>query len=206
MEIVVASKNPGKLKEIAEIMAGLPVRLLTSDDVVAWPEVEETGDTYVENARLKARALQQATGKAALADDSGLEVDVLDGRPGVYSARLAGPQATDEQNNVRLISLMFGVPDVRRTARYRCVALLLLPDGGELIEIDECEGAIALEPKGTGGFGYDPWFIPAGETRRMAELSPEEKNTISHRGKAFRALRVRLEAYLLANPSAGERT
>lgn len=177
-------------------MAGLPVEFLGPDDVESWPEVEETGVTYLQNALLKAQAVVEATGKAAMADDSGLEVDALDGRPGVFSSRLAGPDATDEQNNIRLASLLFGVPPERRSSRYRCVALLLLPEGTTIFEEGVCEGSIATEPKGFEGFGYDPWFIPSGESRTMAELSPAEKNEISHRGKAFRALRRRLAGHL----------
>lgn len=204
MDVVIASGNRGKIAEVIEILGGLSLRFITKDDLPQWPDVEETGQTYIENARLKAKALVDLTGKAALADDSGIEVDFLDGRPGVRSARLAGPQATDEQNNVRLVSLLFGLPPERRSARYVCVALLLTPEGKEYSATGYCEGSIALEPKGAGGFGYDPWFIPAGEFRTMAELSAEEKNAISHRGKAFRALREELEEWL--DKSAGERT
>lgn len=185
LDVVVATRNPGKIKEIEQIMSGLPIRLIVDADL---PEVEETGSTYLENALIKARAVLAATGKATLADDSGLEVDALDGVPGVRSARLAGPNATDEQNNVRLISLMFGVPAERRTARYRCIAVVAFPDGEELAAIGTCEGSIIEEARGTEGFGYDPWFVPAGETRTMAELGADEKNSISHRGKAFRGL------------------
>lgn len=196
LEVVIASSNPGKITEIRQIMRDLPVNLLTGEEVGGLPAVEETGATYLENARLKAEAVHRATGKAALADDSGLEVDALDGAPGVRSARLAGPSATDEQNNVRLISLLFGVPLERRTARYQCVAVLLRPDESEIVGSGTCEGMIIEEPRGAGGFGYDPWFIPAGESRTMAELSPEEKHVISHRGKAFRDLAGKLRVVL----------
>jgi XTP/dITP diphosphohydrolase len=196
LEVVIASSNPGKIAEIQQIMHDLPVNLLTGEEVGGLPAVEETGATYLENARLKAEAVHRATGKAALADDSGLEVDALDGAPGVRSARLAGPSATDEQNNVRLISLLFGVPLERRTARYQCVAVLLRPDESEIVGSGACEGMIIEEPRGAGGFGYDPWFIPAGESRTMAELSPEEKHVISHRGKAFREVAAKLRVVL----------
>src|SRR5207249_6311145 len=151
LEIVVASANEAKIAEIAEIMAPLPVVLRTRADFTSWPEVEETGATYLDNALLKARSILEHTGLAALADDSGIEVDVLDGRPGPRSARLAGPQATDEANNVRLISLLHGVPPERRTARYRCVVVLLFPEGaeegarrgvGRLVAEATCEGVI----------------------------------------------------------------
>ena len=202
---MVASANEAKIAEIAEIMAPLPVVLRTRADFPSWPEVEETGATYLDNALLKARSILEHTGLAALADDSGIEVDVLDGRPGPRSARLAGPQATDEANNVRLISLLHGVPPERRTARYRCVVVLLFPEGaeegarrgvGRLVAEATCEGVIALKPRGTGGFGYDPWFVPAGERRTMAELTPAEKHALSHRGKALRALAAKLGSVL----------
>jgi XTP/dITP diphosphohydrolase len=203
LEVVVASSNEIKIAEIVEIMAPLPAVLRTYRDFPSWPEVEETGATYLDNALLKAEAILEHTGRAALADDSGIEVDVLDGRPGPRSARLAGPHATDEANNVRLISLLHGVPPERRTARYRCVAVLLMPPeaGAEagadrLVAEATCEGVIALEPRGSGGFGYDPWFVPAGDTRTMAELTPGEKHAISHRGKALRALASKLEPLL----------
>jgi XTP/dITP diphosphohydrolase len=126
-EIVIASANEAKIAEIAEIMAGLPVQIRSRSEFPSWPEVEETGVSYLENALLKAYAVMEHTGCAALADDSGIEVDALDGRPGPRSARLAGPDATDEQNNIRLVSLLFGVPPERRTARYRCVVVLQFP-------------------------------------------------------------------------------
>ena len=198
-EIVVASANEAKIGEIAEIMAPLPVVLRTRADFPSWPDVEETGITYLDNALLKAQAIRELTGLAALADDSGIEVDALDGRPGPRSARLAGEHATDEANNIRLISLLHGVPPERRTARYRCVVVLLMPEesGAEpLVAEATCEGTIALEPHGTGGFGYDPWFVPEGESRAMAELTPAEKHAISHRGKALRALAGQLESVL----------
>jgi XTP/dITP diphosphohydrolase len=201
LEIAVASANESKIAEIVEILAPLGVVLRTRRDFPSWPEVDETGATYLDNALLKAEAIVGHTGRAALADDSGIEVDVLGGLPGPRSARLAGPEATDEANNVRLISLLHGVPPERRTARYRCVAVLLLPPGaaaGErrLVAEATCEGLIALEPRGSGGFGYDPWFVPSGDTRTMAELTPGEKHAISHRGKALRALAAQLEPLL----------
>jgi XTP/dITP diphosphohydrolase len=187
-EVVLASANPGKIVEVSQILAGMRIRLLTREAFEEWPEIEETGDSYLENALIKAHTLLAFTGKPALADDSGIEVDVLGGRPGVRSARFAGVDATDEENNRRLISLLGTIPPELRTARYRCAVAMALPDGTELAGVGACEGRIAMEPRGSGGFGYDPWFIPAGETRTMAELSPEEKHAISHRGKALRGL------------------
>jgi XTP/dITP diphosphohydrolase len=190
--VVIASTNPGKIAEVRQILAGFPLVLLTSDDVGGWPEIEETGDTYLANALLKARAVAAVTGRAALADDSGIEVDALDGAPGVRSARFSGERASDEDNNAKLIDSLDGVPHERRGARYRCVAVLVTPDGEEIAGIGSCEGRIGFEPRGTGGFGYDPWFVPEHESRTMAELTAEEKHAISHRGKALRGLADKL--------------
>jgi XTP/dITP diphosphohydrolase len=166
----------------------------THDDPAAFPDVEETGDTYLENAALKARAVAEALGLPALADDSGIEVDALGGRPGPRSARYAGEHATDEQNLTALIQAIRGIPAAGRTARYRCVAALALP-GGDLIHTDgTCEGTLRTDRSGSRGFGYDPIFVPVGWDRTMAELTDEEKDRISHRGRAFRALRSVLEA------------
>jgi XTP/dITP diphosphohydrolase len=194
--IVIASTNPGKIIEVRQLLSGLPFDLLTRDEVGGWPEIEETGDTYLANALIKARSVAQLTGIAALADDSGIEVDALGGAPGIYSARFSGEGATDEQNNRLLAERLAGVPGESRGARYRCVAVLVSPAGEELDGRGTCEGSIAVEPAGTGGFGYDPWFVPEGETRTMAELSAEEKDAISHRGKALRSLAERLAAWL----------
>ncbi|MEA2502246.1 MAG: XTP/dITP diphosphohydrolase [Actinomycetota bacterium] len=190
--VVIASTNPGKIAEVRQILAGLPLVLLTSDDVGGWPEIEETGDTYLANALLKARAVASVTGRAVLADDSGIEVDALDGAPGVRSARFSGERASDEDNNAKLIESLDGVPYERRSARYRCVAVLVTPNGEEIAGIGSCEGRIGFEPRGTGGFGYDPWFVPEHESRTMAELTAEEKHAISHRGKALRGLADKL--------------
>ncbi len=187
-EVVLASTNPGKIEEASQILGGMSIRLLTREVFEDWPEIEETGASYLENALIKAHALLAFTGRPALADDSGIEVDVLGGRPGVRSARFAGPDATDEENNRRLISLLEAIPPELRGARYLCVAAMVFPDGTELAGVGACEGQIGLAPRGSGGFGYDPWFIPAGDSRTMAELAPEEKHAISHRGKALRGL------------------
>jgi XTP/dITP diphosphohydrolase len=173
-------------------MAGLPLVLLTREEVGGWPEIEETGDTYLANALLKARAVVAVTGMAALADDSGIEVDALGGAPGVRSARFSGEKATDEDNNAKLIDSLDGVPPERRGARYRCVAVLVTPGGEEIAGVGSCEGRIGLQARGTGGFGYDPWFIPERHSCTMAELTAEEKHAISHRGKALRGLAEKL--------------
>jgi XTP/dITP diphosphohydrolase len=188
-ELAVASRNAHKLREIERICADWPTRWVTvQTDARDWPEVEETGETYLENALLKARAIAEALGTPALADDSGIEVDALGGRPGPRSARFAGEDATDERNLEELIRALKGVPGSGRTARYRCVAVLALPDGHETHADGICEGTLVTKPRGTGGFGYDPIFVPAGWERTMAELTDEEKDRLSHRGRAFRAL------------------
>jgi XTP/dITP diphosphohydrolase len=189
--LVLATRNAGKVREILRICADWPVTWITHRDV-SWPEVEETGHDYVENALLKARAVAEATSEPALADDSGIEVDALGGAPGPRSARLSGEGATDEANLRALLRAVAGVPRAGRTARYRAVAGVAWPGGSEAWAEGTCEGMLRSRPAGSGGFGYDPIFEPAGWDRTMAELSPEEKDRISHRGRALRALRERL--------------
>jgi XTP/dITP diphosphohydrolase len=191
--VAIASRNEGKLREIAQICADWPVRWVTvRDRPDGWLDVEETGSTYLENALLKAHAVSEFTGDAALADDSGIEVDALGGKPGPRSARYAGEDADEERNLQALLSALKGVPTSGRAARYRCVAALVLPDGSERSTEGVCEGTLTAKPKGSGGFGYDPIFVPAGWDVTMAELPPEEKDRISHRGRAFRAMRALL--------------
>jgi XTP/dITP diphosphohydrolase len=192
--LVVASRNLHKLREIARICADWPVSWVTvENDPRPWPDVEESGETYLENALLKARAVASTLGLPAVADDSGIEVDALGGAPGPRSARYAGEHATDGQNLRQLIRALKGVPGSGRTARYRCVAALAMPDGTELHAEETCEGVVTREPRGAGGFGYDPVFVPAGWDLTMAELTDEQKDRISHRGRAFRALGELLE-------------
>ena len=189
--VIVATGNRGKLDEIRTALDFPGWEFVTAADLGADAlEVEETGDTFVDNARLKAHAYHDAFGIPALADDSGLEVDALGGAPGVYSSRYAGPDATDADNNVKLLSALADVPDAERTARFRSLIVLVDADGAETIAEGACEGSIGHEPRGTGGFGYDPLFLPhATPGRAMAELDRAEKNAISHRGAALRALR-----------------
>lgn len=190
----IASRNQGKIREIRQICADWPVTWLTADDDPReWPDVEETEDTYLGNALLKARAVARALGEPCVADDSGIEVDALDGAPGPRSARFAGQGASDEANLQLLIDSIADVAEERRTARYRCVAVAAWPDGRAVHAEATCEGELITERRGTGGFGYDPVFVPQGEWRTMAELSAGEKDAISHRGRAFRALREALE-------------
>ncbi len=189
LELVVATGNLHKLKEFTEILKGRPFRLLSRADFTSWPDIVETSvDSYLENARIKAHGLCDFTGLPAIADDSGIEVDALDGAPGPLSARFSGPGATDETNNAKLIRLLEGVPEERRSARYRAVVVAVFPEGDELAAVGTVEGRIGFEARGDRGFGYDPWFIPVGGSRTMAELSGSEKHAISHRGQALRAV------------------
>ena len=190
--IAIASRNPHKLRELGRICADWPVEWVTVEnhDPAAFPEVEETGATYLDNALLKARAIAAALDAPAIADDSGIEVDALGGAPGPRSARYAGEDATDEQNLRQLMAAVAGVPASGRTARYRCVAAIARPDGTEIHTEATCEGTLVGKRRGERGFGYDPVFVPVGWDLTMAELSAEEKDRISHRGRAFRALRA----------------
>ena len=191
--IVLASTNPGKVAELRALFADLPVQLLSVTDVLGEPlSVSEDGLTFEQNAAIKAKAVCSATRMLALADDSGLEVEALGGRPGVRSARYASERATDAENNAALLRELEDVEDRSRAARFRCVLALVSPwrDGQVQVAEGTCEGAIARAPRGSGGFGYDPLFIvPDFEGRAMAELSEEEKNSISHRARAARALK-----------------
>jgi XTP/dITP diphosphohydrolase len=188
--IAIASRNPHKLREIVRICADWPVAWLTIDNHDGpWPDVEEPFDTYLENALVKARSVAEALGEPALADDSGIEVDALGGKPGPRSARLAGDGATDEQNLQAMMQALAGIPVSGRSARYRCVAAIAWPDGGAIHADGTCEGVLAGKRRGAGGFGYDPIFVPAGWDETMAELPAEQKDRIGHRGRALRALR-----------------
>ncbi|MBO8141774.1 MAG: RdgB/HAM1 family non-canonical purine NTP pyrophosphatase [Firmicutes bacterium] len=174
------------------LLAGLPARVVDLSAFPGAPEVEETGSTFAENARLKAEAAARHTGLWAVADDSGLVVDALGGRPGVLSARFAGPGATDEANNRLLLELLASVPPERRTARFVCAIAIAAPGGRTWVDEGVCEGLVAMAPRGDGGFGYDPLFVVAGLGKTFAELSTGEKNRISHRAKALAKARARL--------------
>ena len=189
--VVVATANRGKLAEIRAALDFTGWEFATATDLGAEPlDVEETGTTFEENARLKAHAYRAAFGLAALADDSGLEVDMLGGAPGVYSSRYAGGCCnSDADNNARLLMELEEVPAERRAARFRCAIVFADVDGTETVASGACEGTIGFEPRGEGGFGYDPLFWPdATPGRTMAELAMEEKNAVSHRGAALRVL------------------
>jgi XTP/dITP diphosphohydrolase len=193
VKLVLASANPDKAAEIRSILAGAMGDLDLSPRPDTIADVDETGVTLLENARLKAAAIAAATGEAAVADDTGLLVDALDGAPGVRSARFAGEAATYADNVAKLLGELAGVAASRRTARFETVALVRWPDGREVAATGAVEGVIAAEPRGDGGFGYDPVFVPAeGDGRTFAELTPDEKHGLSHRGRAFRALAAEL--------------
>lgn len=194
--LVLASGNAGKLRELRSLLAGLPLRIEPQSLFGVVP-AEETGASFVENALLKARAVARATGAAVIADDSGLEVDALDGAPGVWSARFAGPGADDAANNAKLLASLAGLAPGKRRARYRCV-LVYLPAGSPepLVAEGVWEGVIIDEPRGSGGFGYDPYFWLPELRQTAAQLTPQDKNRLSHRGKAMHALRTQLEARL----------
>jgi XTP/dITP diphosphohydrolase len=200
--VVLASGNAGKLRELAALLAPAGFELV-SQDVLGVAAVPETGATLRDNALIKARHAARATGLAALADDSGLEVDALGGRPGVHSARYARDGASDAENLTRLLEELAAVPLAQRRARYRCViAWLRGPDDAlPLVATGTWEGHIACAPRGSGGFGYDPVFVPAGGERTAAELPAAEKNAASHRGRAARALLAQLRAAGLTAPA-----
>jgi XTP/dITP diphosphohydrolase len=190
MKLVLATANPDKARELAALLDGFDV----SPRPAGLADVEEDADTLEGNARLKAAAVVAATGELAVADDTGLEVDVLDGRPGVYAARYAGPGATYADNVAKLLAELDGVPPRQRTARFRTVALALFPDGREIVADGSVEGFITESPRGEGGFGYDSVFLPAGERHTFAEMSHGEKAAVSHRGRALRALAAALSS------------
>jgi len=192
-KLVVASSNPGKLRELVQLFDGLGYQLYPQSEF-GVVEVPETGTTFVENAIIKARNAAQHTGFAAIADDSGIEVDALNGEPGVYSARFAGANASDEANNALLVEKLRPVPEQQRSARYRAVIVYMrnAADPSPIICEGSWEGSIILEPRGQGGFGYDPFFYLADQGCTSAELSAELKNQLSHRGQALRKLLEKL--------------
>jgi XTP/dITP diphosphohydrolase len=185
--LVLATRNPGKLRELDRIL-GTQIRLAGLEDFPGAPDVPETGATFEENALLKARAIAAHTGLAAVADDSGLCVDALNGMPGVLSARWAGGHGDDKANLDLVLAQIADVPDARRGARFVCAAALVLPDRREWVVTGTVEGRLIRVPRGSGWFGYDPIFLPDGFDLTTAEMTPEAKDAISHRGRAFRAL------------------
>jgi XTP/dITP diphosphohydrolase len=178
------------------LLAHLPVTVLAADEVAGLPDVTETGTTFADNAVLKAVALAQASGRLALADDSGIEVDALGGAPGVYSARYAGPGADDAANRQKLLAALAGVPAAERAGRFRCAIALARPEGLLTVVEAAWEGTVAAAERGSGGFGYDSVFVPAGGDLTAAELAPEQKNAVSHRAQALRKMVRWLEEWL----------
>ena len=191
MKAVLASRNRHKAEQVALLLPS--VELVPLDDVAPDLALHEPYDTFEDNALAKARAVAEATGLPAIADDSGLEVDALGGAPGVRSARYAGDGATDESNNAKLVAALAGTSEDERSCRYRCVAVFVAPDGRDLVASASCEGTVVLEGRGNLGFGYDPHVIPEGEARTMGEIPLDEKLRFSHRGRAFRALAALLD-------------
>ena len=197
-KLVLATNNPHKIAEIRSILGNLPIAILSGADCPDFPDPEETGATLAENARIKAQAAFRATGLWSLADDSGLEVDALNGVPGVMSARFAGPGCTFADNNAKLLRLLTGVPCEQRRARFRCVAALALAeDNVEMFE-GTVEGTITTGERGRGGFGYDPVFFVPELGCTFAEAGADEKNLLSHRGRAFRRAAARLRELIEA--------
>ena len=187
--LVIGSRNTHKVAEIRQILAGLPFHVVSVSEYPDVPDVVEDGATFRDNALKKARETAAAVGQLTLADDSGLEVDALDGRPGVYSARYAGEPSTDSKNNAKLLTELTGVAAEQRTARFRCVMALVDPDGDETTVEGTCHGCIGHELKGEHGFGYDPLFVVDGYDSTMAQLGPTVKNRISHRARALQELK-----------------
>lgn len=192
MDIVLATKNKKKIEEIKRITEGMMISILTLEDFLGCPEVEEDGVTFEENAIKKAVAVAKCTGKPTLADDSGLEVYALNGAPGVLSARYGGEDADDRKNIEKLLYEMRSVAGEKRGARFVCCIALAFPDGSARAFFGHVEGRIGIEPRGFNGFGYDPIFYPEGHSRTFAEMSDKEKDALSHRGKALR----RVQRYL----------
>ncbi|MCA9796998.1 MAG: RdgB/HAM1 family non-canonical purine NTP pyrophosphatase [Candidatus Eremiobacteraeota bacterium] len=190
---VVATGNPHKIEEIRAILKDYPVELKSLADFDPTPEPVENGTTYLENALIKARAYARHTGAACLADDSGLEVDAMGGQPGLHSARFAGADTPHSQKILKVLERLSDLPTEQRSARFRCVAALVYPDGREESVEGVCEGRIAQKPSGDGGFGYDPIFELPHRGCTMAEIEAEEKNTISHRARAFLGLMEALD-------------
>ncbi len=199
MRLVFASRNRDKIAELRDTLLGLPLDIRSAEEFPDAPDVEETGSTLEENALLKARAVHQVVGGLCLADDTGLEVEALQGAPGVHSARYGGPEQSYEKNLHRLIAEMAGVPEPHRGARFRTVVALIFPDHRETTIEGVCEGMILAEPRGTKGFGYDPvfWVPEVGKT--FAEMGLPEKQNLSHRGRAMRRVREILDRFLGAS-------
>ncbi|MBT2656853.1 XTP/dITP diphosphatase [Bacillus sp. ISL-18] len=195
-EVIIATKNPGKAREFEEIFSSRGIAVRTLLDFPELPDVEETGTTFEENAILKAEAISRALDKMVIGDDSGLIIDALDGRPGIFSARYAGEPKNDQNNTDKVLGELQGVPEEKRTARFYCALAIAVPSQETRTVSGTCEGRILEEPRGTNGFGYDPVFYVPEKGLSMAELSSEEKNQLSHRANALKKLDVMLDTIL----------
>ena len=193
LKLCLGTTNRGKQRELVELLGDWTGEIVFPQDLGLTLDVEETGQTFAENATQKALAYARAAGMPALADDSGLEVDALDGAPGIYSARYAGPGASDEERYRKLLAALAGTPPEARTARFRCAVAVAQPGGQVVVAEGKCEGVIAFAPRGENGFGYDPVFYMPSLDQTMAELSAETKNRISHRARAIQAARPLLD-------------
>jgi XTP/dITP diphosphohydrolase len=193
--VIVATRNKGKIREIRDALKGLGLRIYALSDFPDVPEIEEEGDSFTENALKKARFYAKYFGKLTLADDSGLEVESLKGLPGVYSARYAGEKASSQENNRKLLREIRGVPISKRGARFKCIIAMKSPEGREAIAEGTCQGRIGFKERGRRWFGYDPLFILSKDGKTMAELSLEEKNRVSHRGKALKKIRRIIQSF-----------
>ena len=200
-ELIVATNNKGKLREIKAILQELPYVVKGLSEIGFNQDIEENGKTFLENSLIKALKIASASGKYVLADDSGLEVAFLGGKPGVYSARFAGENATDEDNNARLLRELEGVPREKRKAAFRCVMSLASPEGRWVASVGSCPGEITFEPRGSLGFGYDPVFFLPGLNKTMAEIPLEVKNRISHRARALARMKTLIEDFISVSGS-----
>jgi len=196
---IVASKNRGKIKEIQEILKDFPFEAFSMQDVGINTEIDECGTTFEESAMIKAREVHKETGGIVMADDSGLEVDYLNGAPGIHSSRFAGEGASDEDRNNKLLNLLQGVPFEKRKARFVCAIAVVLPDGEEFTVRGICHGYIGFKPEGKNGFGYDPLFFLPEYNMTTAQMEPKEKHKISHRGKALEMMVKELRKRLNTN-------
>lgn len=193
--LLLATRNQGKKKEIQQLLKGLAIEIINLEDIEKLPEIIEDGNSFAENAVKKAQQTAALSGYICLADDSGLMVDALYGKPGIYSARFAGEDADDNKNNEKLLSMLQDVDMEKRTARFVCAVAISDPAGKTRVVSAACEGKIGLKSEGTGGFGYDPLFIPQLSDKSFARLTPQEKNSISHRAKALQKAREIIEDF-----------
>ena len=192
-DIIIATKNNDKVLEIREILADMPFSIKCMKDIGMYDEIDECGSTFEENAMIKAKYIFDKTGVIVIADDSGLEIDFLDGEPGIYSARFAGEDASYEEKINVILSRLSDASFEERIARFVCAVAVCLPDGREFVVRDTCEGYIALETKGKNGFGYDPIFYMKEYDMTTAEMEPDMKNRVSHRGKALQSMKKKLD-------------